>query len=259
MKPQPSSTRGQTGSSLVEVAVVIAVLVVVAGMILPALPGKGGRAHRISCVNSLKQIGTAFRLFANDYDGRYPFQVLAGATNGFPDPAGLLPFNPNDPTQVWKLFQAAGYELSSPRILVCPADTRAAAADFASTNASSQSFAHPSQRLKALSYFYGLNAREDDPNQFFTGDRNLTAGGTDSDPTKSLLTGRVDLAAYASNAKQGAPQVRWGLGLHDKAGNVGFSDGHVEQLTSGKLREAALNAGSTNNVLWMPNLPQPKR
>ncbi len=237
----------------------IAVLVVVAGMILPALPGKGGRAHRISCVNSLKQIGTAFRLFANDYDGRYPFQVLAEATNGFPDAAGLLPFNTNDATQVWKLFQAAGYELSSPRILVCPADTRAAAADFASTNASSQSFAHPSQRLKALSYFYGLNSREDDPNQFVVGDRNLTTGGSDTDPGKALLTGRVDLANFTALPKPGAGKLQWGLGLHDKAGNVGFSDGRVEQLTSGKLREAALNAGSTNNVLWMPNLPQPMR
>jgi prepilin-type processing-associated H-X9-DG protein len=260
MKPLPSSRRSRRGSSLIEVAIVMGVLVAGAMLLLPMLATHKTPARRISCVNRLKQVGTAFRLFANDYDGKYPFQVLAGLGTNRVESFRLDPLNTNDATQVWKLFQAAGNELSSPRILVCPADAeRTSAQDFNKSNLNAQSFSHPSQRLKALSYFYGLNAREDDPNQLVTGDRNLTAGGSDSDPTRSLLTGQVDVAAFAANPKQSAPQLRWGLGLHDKAGNIGFSDGHVEQLTSGKLREAAKLAGTSNNIVWLPNLPQPKR
>ena len=242
----------------------VAVLVVGAGMLLPATTRCGGRASRISCVNNLKQVGTAFRLFANDHAGKYPFQVLAELGTNRSDAFQFDPLDTNDPTQIWKLFQAVGNELSSPKILICPEDSdRDAAIDFGQTRErSKKSFAHPSNRVNALSYFYGLNAHDDDPNHLVAGDRNLTTGGTDTAPPKDLLTGRVDLARFSQNPKDVGGQLRWGLGLHDKAGNVGFSDGHVEQLTSGKLRESvgmAISANqSSNQVLWLPNLPQAK-
>jgi prepilin-type processing-associated H-X9-DG protein len=234
-------------------------------MILPTLGHRKSTSPRISCVSNLKQVGTAFRLFANDYDGKYPFQVLSGLGTNRAKAFQFAPLDTNDATQVWKLFQAAGNELGSPRILVCPEDAdRSSASDFGMGSGHlNKSFAHPSNRLNALSYFYGLNARDDAPNHLVAGDRNLTTSGTDLKPPKDLLTGRVDLARFSSDPKDIGGQLRWGLGLHDKAGNVGFSDGHVEQLTSFKLREAvrvALSADQgSNQVLWLPNLPRTKR
>jgi hypothetical protein len=269
MNPLPSSERSRRGSSWVEVAVVIAVLVVGAMMVLPSLTRTRRHAHPIACVNSLKQVGTAFRLYANDYEGKYPFQVLAEEARSKTNSSPFGPFDPTNPAELWRVLQAAGNELSSPRILICPADEdRVSATDFnEGQGLTAQSFSHPTQRLKALSYFYGLNAREDDPNQLVTGDRNLTSAGTDTNPTKSLLTGQVDLAQFFKDPKTPNGNLRWGLGLHDKAGNVGFSDGSVQQLTSGKLREAAGIAttngfalyGAKQNPLWLPNLPEPKR
>jgi prepilin-type processing-associated H-X9-DG protein len=186
--------------------------------------------------------GTAFRLYANDYSGKYPLQVLSeSGTNGAPnDPFG--PFDSNDPTHLWRIFQAAGNELSSPRILVCPEDKRTAAQDFNETNLTTASFAHPSKRENALSYFYGLAATEEEPTRFVVGDRNLYLG-------KTLLGGSQRLGSTSSETKP----LDWGSEMHRRGGNIAFSDGHVEQLTSTGLREALAKSTDTNNVVWLPN------
>jgi prepilin-type processing-associated H-X9-DG protein len=144
--------------------------------------------------------------------------------------------------------------------LVCPSDgEKTAAQDFNEGNTTS-SFRNNANQNKATSYFYGTEAREDDPNLFVTGDRNLTAGG-DSDTdmgttggtlikstTVTINNGIIRTTATLTKNDFNTIKVRWSTGLHDKAGNVGFSDGHVEQLTSGKLREAMQNAHNSSGA-----------
>ena len=195
-------SRRTNGWTLIEILVVIAIVAVLASVLLPAMhPGHNRSRTRISCVSNLKQIGLSCRLWANDNGGEFPWV----STNA----AGSRAFV-NSP-QVFLHFTALSNELVISKVLVCPNDLQRIKTGNWSELSNSN-----------LSYFIALDADESKPQRLLSGDRNIT-GGTLSNGFLRVLTPQTD--------------VGWTTALHNNAGNIGLSDGSVQQVTPAGLRK----------------------
>lgn len=68
-----SSSGKLSAFTLIELLVVIAIIALLAAILFPVFAQAREKARGISCVSNVKQIALALRMYAQDYDERYPF------------------------------------------------------------------------------------------------------------------------------------------------------------------------------------------
>lgn len=93
--------------TLIELLVVIAIVSILAAMLLPALSSAKGKAQQMTCMNNIKQLGTAWVMYNGDNNGRIPscqpFDPNTGVINlnawvrGVATTVNLLGFGVVDP------------------------------------------------------------------------------------------------------------------------------------------------------------------
>jgi prepilin-type processing-associated H-X9-DG protein len=220
-----------------EVAIVIAVLGTLGLFVGSALNAARRMAKGIHCVNNLKNVGLAFRVFATDHDDHFPWQVPA-KDGGTADLFG-------QPESLWRHFLALTNapmrpnNLDQPQILWCPMDSsKRPAATF---------FANPANPRAAVfsgnqhvSYFLNLGASTNElqaetPDRILSGDRNLLVDGKAIEPGATHLSGGQTVGFTAGK-------------IHRGYGQWLFADGSVWQGISNRVAGAA----NATNLLLIP-------
>jgi hypothetical protein len=209
MKLHCSNQRNR-GLTITEVVVVVATLSLLAVIAL-AQPitqqsDEPGIAQRIACIDNLKRVGLATRIWANDNGSdKFPQEVTSekGGAKEQTLAGNVVPF-----------FQVMSNELTATKNLICPADAnRSVAKDFTTLGNSN------------ISYFVGVDAKQTleqaSWQRWLSGDSNLAVSGT---PLKS------GLAQFSTNSP-----IAWIAGRHIKGekvlGNVLRVDGSVDMWT----------------------------
>ncbi len=64
--------RSCAGFTLIELLVVIAIIAILAAILFPVFARARAKARQVKCISNLKQLGTAFHMYADDNDGLLP-------------------------------------------------------------------------------------------------------------------------------------------------------------------------------------------
>ena len=202
--------------TLLEALCVLSVIFMMLGMLLPALGRSPRKSPAIRCLNNLKNIGLAFRIYATDHQDRFP--MASAFTNGAVNEARVRPCH--------NYYRALSNELSDRRLMICPGSKKKPAASFSTLEGAN------------LTYFAGLVENPDDPALILAGDTHLLIRGV---PARA---GVVNLT--------GALNVEWDpkYKIHAGYGYFVRADGSAQSLTAPRLRDQFTNSSGPKLLLF---------
>ena len=241
--------------TLIELLVVIAIIAILASILFPVFAQAREAARKTSCGSNIRQLGTAFQLYIQDYDETFPGAFYAGASGATePDNRGqfrwpwhMLPYTRNmelfrcpsespnfthaacaggclDPANpfygyLWGLFPNYGYNWG----YLAPDTTQVV----------------PGAGSTANSRGVSLAAIAAPADTVMLADSIWTPGGA---PTTTALG---YFLIYPPNQWAGAPPVNgFSYGRiwprHQQKANVVFADGHVKLTSIDRLRDESL-------------------
>jgi hypothetical protein len=238
-------------------------------MLLPALAAAKRKAQKINCVNNLKQVGLAFRIWSGDNGDKYPMAVskAQGGANEYVDvsatsgtgsaTAGLNPIMP---------FMVMSNELSTPKVCYCPSDSYHSTAP---TNFNYNGFAGVSantagaqDQLGQCSYFVNGSGSDVDPQMVIDGDENIgTTGATVNGPASYMFGAAAGTSATSAQllsgaAWNGAAYWSWTANeMHQKTGNTGMGDGSVQSVSITGLHTELMNSTNSTSIQYF-NFPK---
>ncbi len=205
-----------------DLLVLVAVIALGLGVIVVEFEKARRTSTSICCNCNLKQIGMGFRTWELDNNDQFPMVISTNAHGSWEYLAT---------SEIFRHFQVMSAELSTPKILVCPNDSRRFAGSFERNFGNSN-----------LGYFVGILSNSTLPQMFLSGDRCLKGGRILSNQTAEFAT---------------SDRIQWQPLLHRTYGNIALADGSVQGFNPEALQGALLHSGDTNRLAipWMP-LPQ---
>lgn len=216
-----SNRRSARAITMIEALMVLAVLGILAALLFPHFGRTRPKVWRYICINNLKQVGIAYRLFATDHQDRFPFQV---STNE----GGTLELGGD----AWRQFQVLSNELANPKMVMCPTESKEryalCASNFCSTTPG------------LVSYFLNPDAAETGPRGLLSGDRHLATNGVQLKP--GMVTIHSNAVFHWTRELHPVPLTNF------TKGNIAFADGSAGQPDSPKLIQGFLR-----------DVPKPKR
>ncbi len=205
--------------TLLEAVVVVFIIAMLAIMLLPALVRPPRTHSQGSCINNLIQVGLAFRIWEGDNNDKYPMSVPA--TNGGAMEAAARG------NAMW-VFQVMSNELSTPKILVCPADKGRRPAPSFSTPLTSSN----------ISYFINPDSNEANPQDIMMGDDNLEIRG---------MRVKSGLLTISSDTP-----IAWTAERHKSSGFILMADGSVQGAINSTLKNWLASTNSAPIRLAIP-------
>jgi len=202
--------------TIIELLVIMAVLFLLA-LGVHFLGNAKARAIRLNCVCDMKQSALAFMVWSGDNEGKFPMAVSTNA-------GGTLEWVSGG--NAFRHFQVMSNELSAPRVVTCPSDTRTAATNF------TDDF----NNMK-VSFFVGLDASKANPKSWLCGDRNIANGFASKHSVLTLQCGQ---------------SLSWTKEMHDRCGNVALADGSVQQMSNRDLRRLTNTNAAWSNRIAVP-------
>lgn len=248
--------RSSRGFTRWELAVVLLILGLLISVLIPAITKARHRAQRISCISRLMQIGLGYRLWANDHQSSFPWQVHQREGGSVPDGQEVG----SHFGELVNAFRCISNELTHGMVLTCPADrARSPAREFDPLSGAPFGGKPPAVETKNLSYLAGWDTDEDRAKSILAGDGFLGSGLTTGD-------GNAGLSGLVRSFGAGQPgpvsvtptNVGWTAGWHAENGaNLGLADGSTHQVGSAQWPQfLATSASLQTNLTYRLVMPR---